>query len=39
MVQLSMTVLLLSPRATDGPTDEHGRFLVTSEALIEAARR
>ena len=23
----------------DGPTDEHGRFLVTSEALIEAARR
>jgi hypothetical protein len=23
----------------DGPTDEHGRFLVTSEGLIEAARR
>ena len=23
----------------DGPTDEHGRFLVTSEALIEASRR
>ena len=23
----------------DGPTDEDGRFLVTSEALIEASRR